>query len=409
MRRGTLLLLLLWCAGCDLSISGPGFTGGGGGDCFLYCPGIDFGGGGSGGGGGGGGSGGGGGGGGGSRSHRMSISVQPGSAAQQTLITPAVRVQLLDATGNVVTGATDSVTIGISSNPDGGTLSGTTTVAASNGVAIFSNLSIDRAGIYTLMARAAGFSPAYSLGFNVWCSCWISSAPMPTAREGAGVAVVNSVLYAVGGYNTSNGYLASVETFDPASNSWTTVTSMPTARSRLGVGIVNGILYAVGGSSGSTALATVEAYDPATNTWTTKAPMPTARSGLGVGVVNGLLYAVGGYSATYVTAVEAYDPVTNSWTTNAALPTARTRLGVGVLNGILYAVGGFDLHSAYPTTRVEAFDPVTNSWTSKAPMWTPRAIFGVGVINGRLFAVGGLNDYIGTTATVEAYDPSQDR
>src|SRR6266550_4402280 len=358
MRRGTLLLLLLWCAGCDLSISGPGFTGGGGGggDCFLYCPGIDFGGGGSGGGGSGGG------GGGGSRSHRMSISVQPGSAAQQTLITPAVRVQLLDATGNVVTGATDSVTIGISSNPDGGTLSGTTTVAASNGVAIFSNLSIDRAGIYTLMARAAGFSPAYSLGFNVWCSCWISSAPMPTAREGAGVAVVNSVLYAVGGYNTSNGYLA-----------------------------------------------TVEAYDPATNTWTTKAPMPTARSGLGVGVVNGLLYAVGGYSATYVTAVEAYDPVTNSWTTNAALPTARTRLGVGVLNGILYAVGGFDLHSAYPTTRVEAFDPVTNSWTSKAPMWTPRAIFGVGVINGRLFAVGGLNDYIGTTATVEAYDPSQDR
>jgi hypothetical protein len=42
-------------------------------------------------------------------------------------------------------------------------------------------------------------------------------------------------------------------------------------------------------------MATVEEYDPATNTWTTKAPMPTARESLGLAAAsNGKIYAVGG-------------------------------------------------------------------------------------------------------------------
>ena len=69
------------------------------------------------------------------------------------------------------------------------------------------------------------------------------------------------------------------------------------ARLYLGVGVVNGILYAVGGGNGNSVFATVEAYDPVSNTWTTRASMPTGRSGLGVGVVNGVLYAVGGTTA----------------------------------------------------------------------------------------------------------------
>jgi hypothetical protein len=80
---------------------------------------------------------------------------------------------------------------------------------------------------------------------------------------------------------------------------------MPTARTNFGVGVVNGALYAVGGVNTSSVLATVEAYDPISNTWTPKAPMPTARTYLGVGVVNGVLYAVGG---GILATVEAYIP-----------------------------------------------------------------------------------------------------
>lgn len=87
---------------------------------------------------------------------------------------------------------------------------------------------------------------------------------------------------------------------------------MPTERYNFGDGVANGIIYAVGGTSPASVFdATVDAYDPTTNSWTTRTPMLTGRYGLGVSVVNGILYAVGGFAAlpAGVTAtVEAYQP-----------------------------------------------------------------------------------------------------
>jgi len=51
-----------------------------------------------------------------------------------------------DAFGNTVTSSSAVVTVAIGINPGGGTLSGTTSVAASAGIASFSNLSIDGRG-----------------------------------------------------------------------------------------------------------------------------------------------------------------------------------------------------------------------------------------------------------------------
>jgi hypothetical protein len=48
------------------------------------------------------------------------------------------------------------VTVALASNPTGAALSGTTAVRASDGLASFPNLSIDRAGTYTLRASANG-------------------------------------------------------------------------------------------------------------------------------------------------------------------------------------------------------------------------------------------------------------
>src|SRR5256886_12415344 len=54
------------------------------------------------------------------------------------------------------------------SNPGGATLGGTTTVAAVNGVASFSPLTLDKTGTgYALTATAAGLNPATSGGFNI--------------------------------------------------------------------------------------------------------------------------------------------------------------------------------------------------------------------------------------------------
>jgi len=238
--------------------------------------------------------------------------------------------------------------------------------------------------------------------------CWTAKASMPTARRALATTAINGILYAVGGQVTGNSFLATVEAYDPATNTWTTKAPMPTARYFLAAAAVNGILYAVGGTNsptGNSDLATVEAYDPATDTWTTKASMPTARFGLSLTTINGILYAVGGNIANVgpQATVEAYDPVTNTWTTKASMPTARTYLGLAAINGILYAVGGQTNGGDVGT--VEAYDPATDTWATKAQMRTVREGLGAGVINGVLYAVGGAT---GSTAfaTLEAYDPT---
>ena len=52
---------------------------------------------------------------------------------------------------------------------------------------------------------------------------------------------------------------------------------MSTARSRVGVAVVNGLLYAIGGYDGQLRLSTVEVYNPETDTWTRVRSMNSKR------------------------------------------------------------------------------------------------------------------------------------
>jgi hypothetical protein len=94
---------------------------------------------------------------------------QPTNTAAGATITPALTVAVVDQFGNVVTGDnTDTVTISIGSNPTGGTLSGTFTVTVVNGIATFSDLSIDLAGDgYTLHATFGSLTAADSGTFSI--------------------------------------------------------------------------------------------------------------------------------------------------------------------------------------------------------------------------------------------------
>src|SRR5579863_9893716 len=62
------------------------------------------------------------------------FTVQPGNVGAGSSITPAVVVSVEDSNGHLVPTATNQVTIAIGTNPAGGTLSGTATVAAVAGV-----------------------------------------------------------------------------------------------------------------------------------------------------------------------------------------------------------------------------------------------------------------------------------
>lgn len=68
-----------------------------------------------------------------------------------------------------------------------------------------------------------------------------------------------------------------VEVFDPVANRWEKCRPMTTARSRVGVAVVNGLLYAIGGYDGQLRLSTVEVYNPETDTWTRVGSMNSKR------------------------------------------------------------------------------------------------------------------------------------
>src|SRR5207244_57604 len=115
---------------------------------------------------------------------KLASTPQRRTSAPGAAITPAVQVAVQDAQGNTVTTATTSITLAIGTNPASGTLAGTTTVAAVNGVATFSNLSIDKAGTgYTLTASATGLTGATSSAFNVVAPVSAVVAPVSAAID----------------------------------------------------------------------------------------------------------------------------------------------------------------------------------------------------------------------------------
>jgi hypothetical protein len=88
--------------------------------------------------------------------------------ARKTL--PPVRVTVRDDQGNLVADFAGLVSLTIDSNPGGGSLGDSTTVAATNGIATFRHLRIDKAGNgYALLASAPGtaLAPVRSRTFDI--------------------------------------------------------------------------------------------------------------------------------------------------------------------------------------------------------------------------------------------------
>jgi hypothetical protein len=266
----------------------------------------------------------------------LGFAVQPSHTVAGAVITPAVQVEIRDQFGARLTTATNSVAVAIATNPAGGTLSGTKTVAAVNGVATFSGLSIDQVGTgYSLAATSSGLTGATSAGFN------ITAAPVPTAlgfvvqpsntgvgsaispavtveirdQSGARVATAtNSVTLAIG-TNPAGGTLAGTTTV-AAVNGVATFSGL--SIDRVGTG------YRLAATSSELAGATSSVFD------ITAAPVPTAL-GFAVQPSN----AVTGAAITPTVQVEIRDQFGARITTagNSVTMAIGTNPGTGTLSG----------------------------------------------------------------------------
>src|SRR5207253_1196890 len=67
--------------------------------------------------------------------------------------------------------------------------------------------------------------------------------------------------------------------YDPATNSWKLLKPMPTARSGMAVAVLDEKIFAFGGERLGGTFNQSEVYDPATNTWSVLTPMPMSVHG----------------------------------------------------------------------------------------------------------------------------------
>ena len=145
---------------------------------------------------------------------QLAFTGQPTSPSAGAPIAPAIQATALDARGNTATGFTGMVTLAFGTNPGGGSLSGTASVAAVNGVTRFTNLSVDKVGTgYTLTASATGLTGTTSAAFTVTPGAATRLAfvvqPSDTAADAAlSPAVQVTALDAQG--NTATGFSGGV-------------------------------------------------------------------------------------------------------------------------------------------------------------------------------------------------------
>lgn len=235
-----------------------------------------------------------------------------------------------------------------------------------------------------------GYTAAGTIEQN---GAWTPKASQLTLRTTAAAAEAGGKIYVMGGADNSGNTMATMEEYDPATNTWSSKASMTTARTALAAAGAGGKVYAIGGrnAAGNAVLTTTEEYDPATNTWSTKAAMTTARREMTAVTVGGKIYAIGGRTnasgaSVHTAANEEYNPETNTWTAKTAAPEALRDAGLGTYNNRLYVFGGTGSSGVLAGTR--EYDPSTNAWTSKAPIPIAQADLAGATLNGLIYLVG---------------------
>jgi N-acetylneuraminic acid mutarotase len=243
---------------------------------------------------------------------------------------------------------------------------------------------------------------------------WTTKASMNIAREGAGVAAVNGIVYVTGGTQRHNAseteffYVTTnaTETYNPATDTWTEKASMPTSRGDFGTAVYQNKIYCIGGKTlwknDVNATNANEVYDTETDTWQTKTPMPTARYGIEANVVDGKFYLIGGWIQSESSSnvdksaqVDIYDPLTDTWAIGSPMPTAVAGYASAVMDSKIYVISGVASGSTI-TNLTQIYDARIDKWSFGVPI--PMGVNGAaaGATTGTeaakaIYVIGGSN------------------
>ncbi len=204
--------------------------------------------------------------------------------------------------------------------------------------------------------------------FNLSSQKWRRGPDMPTGVAAGGAALVNNKVHWFGGLDTKarcdvdNHY---VYDLDKPASGWKNITSsaaMPSPRNHFSTAVVDGIIYAMGGQFGHDSCPTartqdtplVHAFNPATNKWTQKANLPNknSHSEPGTFVYKNDIYTTGGENAK--NKVWKYSPRTNKWSTFKLLAEDLIAPVARIIDGRLIVAGGGAPDARQSTDRVRS-------------------------------------------------------
>ena len=126
---------------------------------------------------------------------------------------------------------------------------------------------------------------------------WERRAPLRSPRRGLALLTDSTFLYAIGGFVAEQGFLASVERYDPTRDAWEPLDWSITPRTWTAFVNAGSDFLLIGGHNRDGFLGLIERIDPRTGRVCHPPPLRTARSWLAAAVVNGEVLTLGGEQA----------------------------------------------------------------------------------------------------------------
>jgi Kelch motif len=397
---------------------------------------------------------------------KLAFEVQPSSTPVARTIAPPLQVAVVDAEGNTVESASTSVTLGIGTNPVGGTLIGSTAALAVNGIATFSNLSIDRVGAgYTLTASASGVNGATSAAFTItsfagthdpvsvhsfdpgevqagtdaltltltgenflpvlgftWSATGRTTVLYPTAEGSTRLTVVLPAellrvptlawisLWDFSGNQLWSGNFAVRPPAPTGETPFRPTGAMNRPRGgHRAVLLEDGRVLIVGGEQ-----RTAELYDPATERFELTGTMGTPRLWPSATLlVNGKVLVAGGLGGRgaggalqLLDSAEIFDPLSGTFTPTGSMAVAHFEHTATLLkDGKVLVTGGNDFPAI---ASAEIFDPQTGSFTRADDMTTARTEHTATLLrSGHVLIAGGWNGHAPDALDDPPWDPEE--
>ncbi len=269
---------------------------------------------------------------------------------------------------------------------------------------------LDNGRVLVVGGRSASGNAALNTAqlYDSSTNTWINAGNLSAARSRhTATRLRNGKVLVIGGQH-NGATLSSAEIYDPATNAWTSAASMATARERhtataAAVGIGDDV-WVIGGTNTNNALLnSIERYSASTNSWFTfSATLNDARhSHTATALTNGDIVIAGGntlvisgfnVSPDSLQSVEVLRALTVTVERLADMRYERSQHSATLLpSGRVMVMGGVrDTTTPQYLTNVETYDAASDTWTEDPAMGNARAAHTSTLLpTGALLAVGG--------------------